>query len=100
QNIFEKSHGYELINNDTSHNYVLKPVCLAGGDGIELNIDSANFSEAWDNSIKIQKEKNIAQHSCIVQPYFNGFDIRIIIIEGRFVTAMLSLPHNIIGDGE
>lgn len=100
QNIFEKSHAYELINNDHSHNYVLKPVGLAGGDGIELNIDSANFSEAWDNSIKIQKAKNVAQPSCIVQPYINGFDIRISIIEGRFVSALLRLPPNIVGDGE
>lgn len=100
QNIFEKSHAYELISKDHSHNYVLKPVGLAGGDGIELNIDSTNFSEAWDNSIKIQKEKNVEQPSCIVQPYVNGFDIRISIIEGRFVSALLRLPPNIIGDGQ
>src|SRR5690625_4311658 len=100
QNIFEKSQAYELINEDLSHNYVLKPVGLAGGDGIELNIDSTNFSDAWDNSIKIQKEKNIEQPSCIVQPYVNGFDIRISIIEGRFVSALLRLPPNIVGDGE
>jgi len=100
QNIFEKSQAYKLINKDCSHTYVLKPVGLAGGDGIELNIDPTNFSDAWDNSIKIQREKDIKEPSCIVQPYVNGFDIRISIIEGRFISALLRLPPNIIGDGK
>lgn len=98
--IFDKHQAYDLICNDNSHTYVLKPLSLAGGDGIELDIDAKNFSDAWDNSIKIQEKKNVKHPSCIVQPYIKGFDVRISIIEGRFISALLRLPANIIGDGK
>ncbi|WP_020006177.1 ATP-grasp domain-containing protein [Salinicoccus albus] len=100
EHFFNKENAFEFLHKDEAVSYVLKPLSLAGGDGIELNVQTDTFSNAWDNSLKVQKEKNVTNPSCIIQPYINGFDVRISIIEGRFNSALLRLPANITGDGK
>ena len=88
------------IDENPNHTYVLKPLSLAGGMGIELNIDSQNFEEAWENSIAIQRKNNVENPSCIIQRFVSGFDVRISIIEGKFSAAALRLPSHIVGNGQ
>jgi len=99
-NIDEKNSAYDFIRNNSSNKFVLKPLSLAGGLGIELNIDEQSFSEAWDNSMSIQKANKIKKPSCIIQPFIHGFDVRVSIIEGTFISATLRLPAHIVGNGE
>src|SRR5699024_5707490 len=47
------------VDDNSDYTYVLKPLSLAGGLGIELNINSHNFEEAWKNSIAVQKKNKV-----------------------------------------
>src|SRR5699024_2846152 len=90
---------HNFIKSRTEEKFVLKPLNLAGGTGIELNVDDNNFSESWDSSIQVQKKHKIDEPSCIVQPFIQGFDVRVSIIEGRFSAAILRLPAHVVGNG-
>lgn len=96
----EKKHALNHIKALDTEKFVLKPLSLAGGLGIELNVDEHNFSEAWDDSITAQKSNNVSAPSCIVQPFIQGFDVRVSIIEGDFAAASLRLPAHIVGNGQ
>lgn len=91
---------YKFIEHNQNTSFVLKPLSLAGGNGIELDVNIENFKEAWLNSMQVQKDNNIDYPSCIIQPFIKGFDVRISIIEGFFVAATLRLPAHIVGDGK
>lgn len=94
---YEKAKNY--IEDNSEYSYVLKPLSLAGGKGIELDVRSENFEEAWNDSILAQKKNKVKNPSCIVQRFINGFDIRVSVIEGRFSAATLRLPSHIVGNG-
>lgn len=96
----EKNHAFNHIKALDTEKFVLKPLSLAGGLGIELNVDEHNFSEAWDDSVTVQKSNNVSAPSCIVQPFIQGFDVRVSIIEGDFAAASLRLPAHIVGNGQ
>lgn len=96
ENEYEEALSYiETIQNTS---FVLKPLSLAGGKGIELNIKKEDFKKAWDESLKIQKHEKVKDPSCLIQPYIDGFDVRISIIEGVFSAATLRLPAHIVGN--
>lgn len=96
----QKKDAFNFIKSRNENKFVLKPLNLAGGTGIELNVDENNFSDSWNNSIKIQKRNRVSQPSCIIQPFIKGFDVRVSIIEGRFSAAVLRLPAHIVGNGK
>jgi len=95
----QKEDAHNFIKSRTEEKFVLKPLNLAGGTGIELNVDDNNFSESWDSSIQVQMKHKIDKPSCIVQPFIQGFDVRVSIIEGRFSAAILRLPAHVVGNG-
>lgn len=79
---------------------MIKPLSLAGGKGIQLKVTESNFSEKWEDCFAVQTENNVRNKSCLIQPYFDGFDIRVTVIEGRYNSAILRLPAHVIGDGK
>lgn len=95
----EKENAKKLIIENPTISYVLKPLSLAGGKGIELGVKEFNFSRSWENSMKVQMESSVKEPACIVQSYVDGFDIRICIIEGVFAAALLRIPAHVVGDG-
>jgi len=94
----EEALKYALENKD--QRFVLKPLNLAGGKGVVLDVGLDDFSQAWDQCVNSQIEEDVKVKSCIVQPFINGFDVRVSIIEGRYAGAILRLPAHIVGDGE
>lgn len=86
------------IENSPDRLFVLKPLSLAGGKGIELNVKKEDFKDAWKKSLKIQKQEKVKSPSCLIQPFINGFDVRISIIEGIFSAATLRLPAHVVGN--
>jgi len=96
----EKGAALEYIKKNKEAYFVIKPLSLAGGKGIQLKVTESNFSEKWDNCFEVQSENNIKNKSCLIQPFVDGFDIRVTVIEGRYNAAILRLPAHIIGDGK
>lgn len=89
----------EYVDNNKDYSYVLKPLSLAGGKGIELNVTSENFVKAWNSSIHTQRKNKVKNPACIIQRFVSGFDVRISVIEGVFSAATLRLPAHIVGNG-
>lgn len=96
----EMGQAQEYIESNLDTQFVLKPLSLSGGRGIEFNVNNHNFDQYWNKSMEIQKENNVKPLACIVQPFIKGFDIRVTIIEGTFSAALLRLPAHVIGDGK
>lgn len=86
-----------FIENDLKK-VVIKPLSLAGGKGIQLNIDAAGFSNSWDSSIQEQRNLNVVNPACIIQKYIDGYDVRLAITEGVFSSAILRVPAHVIGN--
>ncbi|MGO1998091.1 MAG: ATP-grasp domain-containing protein, partial [Staphylococcus equorum] len=96
----QKKEAFEYVKKHKINSVVLKPLSLAGGKGIELDIRPENFSKAWDRSIDKQKELGVKEPCCAIQPFVDGYDVRIAITEGFFSAALLRVPGHIIGDGK
>lgn len=92
---------YNLAKNYVETNngkQVLKPANLNAGKGVVMNVDSSNFDFSWNQVIMAYgnsaKEKRI-----IIQNQLDGIETRFLIIEGKFNSAMLRVPANVIGNG-
>lgn len=96
----QKEEALASLKSFSEDQFVIKPLSLSGGRGIQFNVNTDNFSHSWDNSIEIQKEIGRKPYACIVQPFLVGFDIRVTIIEGIFSAALLRIPAHVIGDGQ
>lgn len=96
----EKLTAKDFIEKNEEQNFVLKPLSLSGGRGIEFKVNEKNFETSWLNSMEIQKLYESKPLACIIQPFIKGFDLRVTIIEGVFSAALLRIPAHIIGDGE
>lgn len=96
----EYSKALDYIQNSNINSLAIKPLNMAGGKGIQLDVSKADFEKAWNKCINEQLESNIKEPSCILQPFINGFDIRVSIIEGKYSGALLRLPAHVIGDGQ
>lgn len=94
---FKKAH--DSIMKSKHNRFVIKPTKLASGKGMELNVNKNNFFESWNRCVQYQREKSIEEIDMIVQPFIDGFDIRIAITEGVFSSALWRLPAHVIGDG-
>src|SRR5699024_3500754 len=96
----QKEEAVAYLNNFSQDKFVIKPLSLSGGRGIQFNVDTHNFNRSWDKSLEIQKEFKSKPYACIIQPLLIGFDIRVTIIEGVFSAALLRIPAHVVGDGQ
>lgn len=78
---------------------VIKPYNLNAGRGITLNVDASNFTFAWKYA-KQAYEDTKKQFNVLLQPMVAGIEVRMLIIEGKFNSAVLRVPANITGDGK
>lgn len=85
---------------DNEKSYVIKPVNLSGGAGVFVNITLDDISYYWDQCIEIQGKYNIDKPQVILQEMIPGFEIRIIVTEGKALSATLRTPAYVIGDSE
>ncbi|WP_342388737.1 hypothetical protein [Salinicoccus bachuensis] len=113
--LFLKTAGYETFNSCLAHvteyekakeyaeklngPFVVKPLALNAGDGITADITIEDFDQAWSYCFEAQRKKRKRLKYSLIQPYFKGIDLRVMIVHGRFVSAVLRLPAFIVGDG-
>lgn len=90
----------KYVKDNTLESFVIKPLNLAGGKGIQFDVKESNFKELWDTAINVQKTEGVKEPSCVIQPFIDGFEVRVSIIEGRFCAALLRVPAHVVGDGE
>lgn len=88
-----------FIEESEQNKFVLKPINLGSGKGIIFDVDKNNIESSWNQSLEIQRKRNIEEPSFILQNYLDGFDVRICIIEGKYACALWRVQPHIVGDG-
>jgi cyanophycin synthetase len=73
---------------------VVKPLIGNHGRGVTVNVKNAE-----ELLVAFQISSGIHETS-IVEKYINGFDFRILVIDGKFVAAALREPAFVIGNGK
>lgn len=89
----------ERFVTNSKEQLVLKPFNLNGGRGITLDVTKDNFDFAWTQAVNACKEKG-KPFKVMIQPLVRGIETRVLIIEGKFNSAILRVPANIIGNGK
>jgi len=95
----EFNQAIEHVQNSDTKSFAVKPLNMAGGKGIQLDVNKDNFKSAWEKCIEEQINNNVKKPSCIIQPFISGFDVRVSIIEGKYSGALLRLPAHVVGNG-
>ncbi|MBF0614845.1 MAG: ATP-grasp domain-containing protein [Magnetococcales bacterium] len=73
---------------------VVKPLDMSWGVGVAVNLISRDeFEAAVKAALKLRSQY-------IVEEYFQGYDVRVLVIGGQTVAAFLRDPANVIGDGQ
>lgn len=78
---------------------VIKPLSLDGGLGVFIDINKSNFDYYWNECILAQKKRKIKNPKMLIQDFISGFEVRIIVTEGNFMSATLRVPAHVKGDG-
>lgn len=73
---------------------VLKPLANSGGRGVSTNI---NTYPLLQRAFKFAKQYGT---EIIVQQHMPGDDIRLLVVGGKFVSAVRRRPAHVIGDGD
>ncbi|SDK71649.1 acylphosphatase [Microbulbifer yueqingensis] len=73
---------------------VLKPTDRSHGTGVTTGVEThEHFDHAWEEAIKFDNK-------VIVERFLCGYDLRVIVIGGRAVSAYARLPASVVGDGK
>lgn len=76
---------------------VVKPSHGSGGNGITIGVSNEKeLQQAWQEAIK----GAVKTGEIIVEPYFSGLDVRVIVVNGKSVCSTVRLPPYVIGDGK
>lgn len=79
---------------DIGYPVVVKPLIGNHGRGITINvINDEDLLLAYENACRICE-------TCLVEKYIEGFDFRILVINGKFVAAAHREPAYVIGNGK
>ena len=73
---------------------VLKPLANSGGRGVSTNINTYSL---------LQKAYKFAKQygpEVIIQQHMPGDDIRLLVVGGKFVSAVTRRPAHVVGDGD
>lgn len=95
---FDSSTKAEALEYFKSQNnpVVVKPNGGTRGRGVSLNIkDTKSFEEAWSKAANSGYGDEI-----VIEEYFAGFDIRVLVIGGRVRVACSRLNAFVVGDGK
>jgi D-alanine-D-alanine ligase-like ATP-grasp enzyme len=72
---------------------VVKPLDRSGGDGVTAGIrNDKEFSTAWHNA-------RAHASRIVVEDFFEGDEVRILVLGGRVVAAECRVPAYVVGDG-
>lgn len=100
------SKSFDLNEYEAAENYVkknglpivVKPYNLSSGRGITLDVQKENFKQAW-KKVEGEYKGETEQAKVLLQPQLPGIEARFLVIEGKFNSAILRVPTNVIGDG-
>lgn len=95
-NEFKKAH--KLLTN-SKEKMVLKPLSLDGGLGVFIDVTEENFQYAWKECVKAQKLRGIKDIRILIQKQVTGFEVRMIVTAGKFLSATLRVPAHVKGNG-
>ena len=73
---------------------VVKPLSGNHGRGVAINLKNAE-----DVEVGFEKAREHGR-TVIVESYIEGFDHRLLVIDGRLVAAAKRVPGHVVGDGE
>lgn len=73
---------------------VLKPLANSGGRGVSTNINTLALLQ---KAYKFAKQYGT---EVIVQQHMPGADIRLLVVAGKFVSAVIRRPAHVVGDGD
>lgn len=73
---------------------VVKPVNLAHGEGVIVNIKNIK-DLLHESDILLEKYQHIA-----VEKFIRGRDHRLLIVDGKFISAVMRIPATVTGDGK
>lgn len=82
------------------HPQVLKPVSGAEGVGVILNIKNKQELTAAVNKIQYLASKDKCKETFVIEDYFEGRDVRIVMVGDKVVSALVREPASVEGDGE
>lgn len=85
---------------NSEKSFVIKPVNLSGGAGVFVNITLEDISYYWKQCIEIQLKYKVDNPQVILQEMINGFEVRVIVTEGKALSATLRTPAYVIGDNQ
>ncbi|HJE19778.1 MAG TPA: ATP-grasp domain-containing protein [Aliicoccus persicus] len=80
--------------------YVVKPIALMNGIGVFTDVNLDNLNEVWDECFTIQKRRKVKAPRVLVQDYIEGYEVRVIVTEGKALSATIRTPAYVIGDGQ
>lgn len=73
---------------------VVKPLIGNHGRGITVNVENSDHLRiAYEMASKVYR-------TCLIEKYIQGFDFRVLVIDGKFVAAALREPAFVIGNGK
>ena len=73
---------------------VVKPLAGNHGRGVSINLNTADdVRAAFDKATE-------HGNSIVVESYIEGFDHRLLVIDGKLVAAAKRVPGHVVGDGE
>lgn len=73
---------------------VIKPLANSGGRGVSTNVNTLSLLQ---QAYKFAKQFGT---EVIVQQHMPGDDIRLLVVGGKFVSAVARRPAHVVGDGE
>lgn len=78
------------------HLSVVKPSDAAGGKGITIGI---NNIEEFERAFQFASENTGSNGKILLEEKIDGFDIRVIVVNGKFDCAVCRIPAYVVGDG-
>lgn len=99
--LYKKEQYEEAVKyiNDKNVPLVVKPLNLMAGIGVFMNVDKSNFEYAWGECFNIQNKYNLEEQFILVQDQIKGFEVRVIVTEGKLMSATVRVPAFVKGDG-
>lgn len=70
------------------------------GIGVFTDVNSENLDKVWDECFAIQKKRDVKDPRILVQDYIEGYEVRVIVTEGKSLSATIRTPAYVIGDGQ
>lgn len=97
-NDYELAYDWFSKNKDEEKGFVLKPSNGRAGRGVSVGIKTLeDFKRAWQKAYDNLTAKD---GTILIEERLIGIDLRVIVVDGRFVCAATRLPAHIVGNGK